>query len=202
MADKRLTFVLFFLFLFSSLFIIDNSYAKDITLFSFESDPEGWEIPDWALTKDNYVAGEVSISQVQASEGVNSLEIGVNFPSDPQWTGAYIERVIDITDWSPFRYLSVDVCLPKDAPQGLRARIILTIGENWKWSESNKAFALTPGEWAVIKLDLTSDSKNWRKYLTDDFRADVRKIGLRIESNGKIAYRGPVYIDNVRLLEQ
>ena len=202
MANKRLFFALLFLFLFSILFVVNDSHAGDITLFSFESDPEGWEIPDWALTKDDYVADEVSVSQVQASEGVNSLEIGVNFPSDPQWRGAYIERVIDITDWSPFKYLSVDVYLPKEAPQGLRARVILTVGENWKWSESNKAFALTPGEWAVIKLDLTPDSKNWRKYLTDDFRADVRKIGIRIESNGKIAYRGPIYIDNVRLLEQ
>lgn len=201
MASKKFFLILFFLLLASSL-SASYSFAEDILLFSFENDPEGWEIPDWAFTKEDHVAQDVAVSQVQASEGSRSLEMGVNFPSDPQWRGAYVERVIDITDWSPFKYLSIDVYLPKDAPQGLRARVILTVGENWKWSESNKAFALTPGEWAVIKLDLTSESRNWRKYLTDGFRADIRKMGIRIESNGKIAYKGPVYIDNIRLLEK
>lgn len=201
MANKKI-FLPAALLLLALSFSARDSFAKDVLLFSFENDPEGWEIPDWALAKDDYAAGEVAVSQVQASEGSRSLEMGVDFPSDPQWRGAYVERVIDITDWSPFRYLSFDVYLPKDAPQGLRVRAILTVGENWKWSEANKAFALTPGEWVVVKLDLTPESKNWRKYLTDEFRADIRKLGIRIESNGKIAYKGPVYIDNVRLLEQ
>jgi len=201
MVNKKFFLLAALLFL-ALAFPAPDSFAKDTLLFSFENDPEGWEIPDWALGKDDYVAGEVAVSQVQASEGSRALEVGVDFPSDPQWRGAYVERVIDITDWSPFRCLSIDVYLPKEAPQGLRARVILTVGENWKWSEANKAFPLTPGEWAVIKLDLTPESKNWRKYLTDEFRADVRKLGIRIESNGKIAYKGPVYIDNVRLLEQ
>jgi hypothetical protein len=96
----------------------------------------------------------------------------------------------------------VDVLLPKEAPLGLRARVILTVGESWKWSESNKAFPLTPGEWTVMKLDLTPNSANWRKYLTDEFRSDIRKMGIRIESNGKIEYKGPVYIDNVKLSEE
>ncbi len=201
MANKILFRVFLIAVLLSCLFA-GPVPAKDVSLFSFETDPEGWEIPDWAFTKDDYVAKEVSISQIEASEGSNSLEIGVDFPTDPEWRGAYVERVIDITDWSPFKYLSVDIYLPKNAPQGLRARVILTVGEGWKWSEANKAFALVPGEWTVMKLDLTPESKNWRKYLTDEFRADVRKVGFRIESNGKIAYTGPVYIDNVRLLEQ
>ena len=58
---------------------------------------------------------------------------------------------------------------------------------------------LAPGEWTVISVDLTPESMNWRKFITDEFRSDVRKLGVRIESNGKIAYKGPVYIDNVKL---
>ena len=104
-----------------------------------------------------------------------------------------------MTDWSPFNFLSVDLFLPKEAPQGLRARIILTVGEEWKWVEMNKTIPLTPGEWMIIKVDLTPNSMNWRKFIDDSFRSDVRKLGIRIESNGKIAYKGPVHIDNVKL---
>ena len=202
MAKNKIAAIYLALLIVSACLFPHPSFAKDITLFSFEKDPEGWEIPDWAIAKKDYIARDIGISEFQASDGKHSLEIGVEFTSEPHWEGAYIERVIDITDWSPFKYISVDIFLPKDAPPGLRARIILTVGENWKWSEANKAFALTPGEWTIVKLDLTPGSLNWRKYITDDFRADVRKLGIRIESNGKIAYKGPVYIDNVKLLEQ
>jgi hypothetical protein len=63
----------------------------------------------------------------------------------------------------------------------------------------NKTIPLTPGEWTVVKADLMPESRDWRRFITDDFRADVRKIGIRIESNGKVSYKGPIYIDNVRL---
>jgi hypothetical protein len=42
----------------------------------------------------------------------------------------------------------------------------------------------------------------WRRFIDDGFRADVKKLGVRIESNGKISYRGPIYIDNVKLSDQ
>jgi hypothetical protein len=173
--------------------------AKETVLHSFEKDPDGWEIPDWALEKGDHVATHIAVSQARATEGKASLEVAANFLPDKGWEGAYVERVADITDWSPFRYFSADVFLPAEAPRGLRARIILTVGEGWKWAEMNKTIPLTPGEWTVVKADMTPDSRDWRRFITDDFRADVRKIGIRIESNGKVSYKGPIYIDNVRL---
>lgn len=175
------------------------AFAKELVLYSFEKDPQGWEIPDWAFKKKDYVAEEMGVSEFQAGEGKYSLEVGVNFQGEPEWRGAYVERVIDITDWSPFNYLSADIFLPRDAPRGLRARIILTVGEEWKWTEMNRTIPLTPGEWTVMRVDLTQNSSSWRKYITDEFRSDVRKLGLRVESNGKIIYKGPIYIDNVKL---
>ncbi len=175
------------------------SCAKEMILFSFEKDPEGWEIPDWAFAKKDHVGKQISISEFHASSGRYSLELDSEFSGGPSWEGSYVERLIDVTDWTPFKFLSIDIFLPEGAPHGLRARIILTVGEEWKWVEMNKTIPLAPGEWIVIKVDLTADSTNWRKFIDDSFRSDVRKLGIRIESNGKIAYNGPLYIDNVKL---
>lgn len=195
---------IFFIFLitaFVSFAIVGQSFSKEFLLYNFEKDPQGWEIPDWALEKKDHVAEGISISEFQASSGRYALELDVNFPNSAGWRGAYVERVIDITDWTPFNYLSVDISLPKNGPRGLRARMILTVGDEWKWTEMNKSVTLTPGEWTVIKADLTSNSLDWRRFVTDSFRSDVRKMGVRIESNGNIAYKGPIYIDNVKLSE-
>jgi hypothetical protein len=178
-----------------------KAFSKEIVLYSFEKDPEGWEIPDWAAKKSDHVARQISVSEFQSSAGKYGMEVDVDFSGAPTWEGAYVERVIDVTDWSPFNYLSVDIYLPKDAPQGLKARIILTVGDNWKWTEMNRSVALSPGEWTVLKADLTANSMGWRRFIDDSFRSDVKKLGIRIESNGKITYKGPIYIDNVKLSE-
>jgi len=179
----------------------DTSFAKEIVLYGFEKDPQGWEMPDWALAKKDHVGRQISITEFQASEGKYALQLDVEFTGSPTWEGAYVERLIDVTDWSPFNYLSVDIYLPKEAPRGLRAKVILTVGDSWKWTEMNKTILLTSGEWTVVKVDLTQSSMNWRRFIDDDFRSDIRKLGVRVESNGKIAYKGPVYIDNVKLSE-
>ncbi|MFA6079129.1 MAG: hypothetical protein WC779_05225 [Candidatus Omnitrophota bacterium] len=175
------------------------SFSREILLFSFEKDPQGWEVPDWAIGKKDHVVQEIGISEFQASAGKYALEASVDFPNEPGWKGAYVERVVDVTDWSPFKYLTADVFLPKEAPRGLRARIILTVGDEWKWTEMNKSIMLTPGEWTVLKVDLSADSLNWKSFITDSFRSDVKKIGIRVESNGNVQYKGPIYIDNIRL---
>ena len=175
------------------------SHSKELTLYTFEKEPQGWEIPDWAFSKKDYVAKQIGVSEFHASEGKYSLEMDVEFSGAPSWEGAYVERIIDVTDWSPFNYISLDIFIPKDAPHGLRGRIILTIGDEWKWTEMNKTVTLAPGEWTSIKADITPASLSWRKFIDENFRSDVRKMGVRVESNGKIMYKGPIYIDNVKL---
>lgn len=197
-------FKIFFIFFLALAFITSNpvdSLAEEFVLYSFETDPQGWEIPSWAMEKKDHIARQIGISEFQASEGRYALEVDVDFSGSPQWEGAYVERLIDVTDWSPFNHIAADIFLPKDAPRGLKAKIILTVGDEWKWTEMNKGTSLAPGEWSVVKADLTSASLNWRRFITDAFRADVRKLGIRVESNGKILYKGPIYIDNVRLTD-
>ena len=192
-------FIILFITLGTAVAVSPPAHSAELILYNFERDPQGWEIPDWAYTKKEYVVKQIGVSEFQASEGKYALQIDTDFDGAPNWAGAYIERVIDVTDWSPFKYLSVDIYLPKDAPRGLRARVILTVGEDWKWTETNKATLLTPGEWTIIKVDLTPQSMNWRRFIDDEFSSDIRKLGIRVESNGKIAFRGPVYVDNVKL---
>jgi hypothetical protein len=178
------------------------SLAREITLYSFEKDPQGWEIPDWALAKKDHVARSLSISEFHASGGKYALEVDTDFSGLAGWSGAYVERIVDVTDWSPFNYVSVDIYLPSSAPRGLRGKIILTVGQDWKWTEMNRTIPLTPGEWTVVKADLTPESMAWRRFIDDGFRSDVKKIGVRVESNGKISYRGPIYIDNIKLSDE
>ena len=175
------------------------SHAREITLYTFEKDPQGWDIPDWAAAKQDHVARSLSVSEFNASEGKYALEMSVDFSGLPGWQGAYVERVIDVTDWSPFNFVSADIFLPASAPRGLRAKFILTVGDEWKWTEMNRSIPLTPGEWTVVRADLTPESMAWRRFIDDGFRADVKKMGIRVESNGKVSYRGPIYIDNVKL---
>ncbi|OGW84802.1 MAG: hypothetical protein A2987_02485 [Omnitrophica bacterium RIFCSPLOWO2_01_FULL_45_10] len=195
---------IFFIFLITTASLLGQSalsFSREILLYDFEKDPQGWEIPDWAFTKKDHVGKQIGVSEFQASEGRYALEIDSEFTGGTSWEGSYVERVIDVTDWSPFNYLSLDIFLPKDAPRGLRARIILTVGEDWKWTEMNKTITLAPGEWTLIKADLTSNSMTWRRFIDDSFRKDIKKLGVRIESNGKIKYNGPAYIDNVKLTD-
>jgi hypothetical protein len=177
------------------------SVAREITLYNFEKDPQGWEIPDWALAKKDNVSKQLGVSEFHASEGKYALELDTAFSGLPNWEGAYVEKVVDVTDWSPFGFISVDIFLPATAPRGLRAKIILTVSDKWVWTEMNRSIPLTPGEWTVIKADLMPESMAWRRFIDESFRADVKKIGIRIESNGKVDYRGAIYIDNVKLTD-
>jgi hypothetical protein len=167
-------------------------------LFGFEENVPTWEIPDWCFEKDDHVAESIAISNKYAKEGKSSLEVMANFPGK-KWTAAYVE-IQQFFDWAPYKTISADIYLPKDAPFGLQARIILTVGKDWVWTEMARLVKLVPGEWTTVSASLIPGSTDWRRtQVTDEFRADVRKLGIRIESNMKPAYSGPVYIDNVRV---
>jgi hypothetical protein len=175
-------------------------FAAEKVLAGFEQDTQGLEIPDWAMEKEDYVGDSLALSQKYAVEGKSSLEFKVDFPG-AKWTGAYVE-IVEYFDWTPYAQVSADVYLPPDAPIGLKAKFIATVGEGWEWTEMARGFALEPGKWTTITAHMKPGSTDWRRTtVTDAFRQDVRKLGIRIESNMKPAYKGSIYIDNVRLIE-
>ncbi len=167
-------------------------------IFGFEENIPSWEIPDWSFEKDDHVAESIAISNKFTKEGKSSLEVMANFPGK-KWTAAYVE-IQQFFDWTPYKTISADIYLPKDAPFGLQARFILTVGKDWTWTEMARLVKVVPGEWTTVSASLIPGSTDWRRTeVTDEFRADVRKLGIRIESNMKPVYSGPIYIDNVRL---
>ena len=181
------------------LVVSGSAFSVDKVLFSFERDVEGWEIPDWAYEQDDYVGNELSACPGISSDGKSSLKLTVDFPGG-RWSGGVTE-IMEYFDWTPYSDVSCDIYLPEDAPLGLKAKIILTVGENWTWTEMSRSVKLKPGEWTKVSANLKPGSADWRRTTpTDEFRADVRKIAIRVESN-KPAYEGPIYIDNVVLSE-
>ena len=170
---------------------------SDEVIFGFEKDASNWEIPDWCFKDDSYKGVNVSVSETFAKEGISSLALMCDF-SGEKWATAYVE-VQKYFDWTAYKAVSIDMFLPSEAPVGLKAKMILTIGRDWTWTEMINSISLVPGKWTTITASIVPGSIDWRgAKILDEFRADVRKLGVRIESN-KAAYSSPVYIDNVRL---
>jgi len=175
-----------------------SAHAEDKVLFGFEKDTQGFEIPEWALEQEDHVAKNIEVSKDVASEGVQSLKVDCTFPGKV-WTSALVED-FEYFDWTPYKSVSVDIYIPKTTPIGLKGKMVLTVGENWKFTEMAKSTQLVPGEWVTISASLIPGSEDWKKTIVDDnFRKDVRKLAVRVESNKKPEYTGPIYIDNLRL---
>jgi len=173
---------------------------EDTVLFGFETGLQGWDIPDWAYEKPDHVQQSINKSEEYATEGSSSLEMMVEFPGG-RWTGAIVE-IMQFFDWSDYSKIACDIYLPENAPIGLKAEIILTVGDSWKWVEMSRAFFVEPGKWVTVQADLTEGSIDWRRIQVDNtFRQDIRKIDIRVFSNNKPAYSGPVYVDNVRVVK-
>lgn len=172
--------------------------TEEKTLFSFETGDEGFEIPLWAEEKVDNAGKGMSISKSFASEGKQSLCVSCDFPGKI-WSAAFVE-LEQYLDFSPYRQIACDIYLPKDAPLGLKAKIILTIGDDWTWTEMVNSVPLNPGEWVSVKASLEDDTMAWKRAEVDnEFRADVRKVVIRVESNKRPVYNGPIYIDNIRV---
>lgn len=178
---------------------VSLGFCEEKVIFGFEEKVPSWEIPDWCFEKPDHVGESFAVSTKYAKEGESSLELMAEFPGK-KWTGAYCE-VQEYFDWTAYKTISADIFLPEDAPLGLRAKFILTVGDDWKWTEMSRLKKLTPGEWTTISASLIpEENTDWRRtQVTEEFRADVRKLGIRVESNMRPVYSGPVYIDNVRL---
>ena len=175
-------------------------WAAEIVIYGFEGSPEGWVIPDWAKTSADYVGKDLSVTTESASEGKSTLKVDAEFPGG-KWTGVYVEREVEVTDWTQFSGISADIYLPPEAPKGLKARFILTVGDQWTWTEMNRGLELAPGKWTTITAKLKPGSLDWKFFPDDQFRKNIRKLGIRVESEQATVYSGPVYIDNVRLAE-
>ncbi len=172
--------------------------TEERTFYDFEGDLQGWEVPQWALGKTDHVAKEVSVSQDVASHGKSSMKVLVDFYGGA-WTAGLVE-IQQYLDLSGYRVIRADLYLPPDAPIGLKGKLILTVGDNWKFVEMNGSIPLMPGEWVTVTANIEPGSYDWKRVVPDEeFAKDVRKIAVRVESNNKPKYAGVYYVDNVRV---
>ncbi len=171
-----------------------------LRLFDFETDVDGWRIPDWALPKEDNAALDIKRSKKKASSGRNALEFACKF-SNKIWTGAYMEierKEGEYFDFTGKNHLMADIFISKNAPPKLQGEFILTVGEEWEWVEMRKSIKLIPGRWNTVRVDITPDSIDWKVRFTEEIQSDVRKIGLRVSSDS-VGYKGSIYVDNIRL---
>lgn len=171
--------------------------TEERVYYDFETDLSGWEIPMWAQDKSDYSASKVEVSRDVSSHGTSSMKITASFPGEV-WQAALaeIQQYLDLT---PYRVISADFYLPEGAPMGLKVKLIVTIGEDWKFVEMSRNVILIPGEWITLTASIEPGSYDWKRIIPDEtFAEDVRKIAVRIESNKKPKYSGPIYVDNIR----
>lgn len=167
-------------------------------LYDYEGTRDGWEIPAWAFEKSDHKALEVKQSKDIASHGEGSLRLMVDFPGGA-WNAALVE-IAHFLDLEAYDMISADISVPNTCPRGLKAKFILTLGEDWRFTEMSHNVPLSPGKWTTITADLTGESFDWKRTtLSTVDKQDVRKIAIRFESNMRPIYTGPIYIDNVRV---
>lgn len=217
----RIPLLLLLTFICLAAFSAGTAVCAEQVLYGFEAGDQGWSIPDWANERADYVCKVAGVSTDFASEGTHSLKLMVDFPGK-SWGAAIVEgeAPFDLTKYST---LLCDVYIPEGAPSKIFARLIVKVGNEWKWTEMSRPPSLKPGEWTTVSADLKPGSKDWKRVemidkvesdgkihgkvrkevvidITDEFRQDVKSMALRVESDRK-EYSGPVYIDNIRVAE-
>ncbi len=172
-------------------------------LGSFESKPTGIE-GGWRFDSEVCPAAKASYSTEAASEGRQSLRIETELPGELCLVRSFDQ---DSMDAGPYELLAFDVRLPSEAPRHLRAMVYLRDRE-LNWYEELLPGELRPGDWARFVLDLRpgrnglkprGHGRPWDGYS----RQRLREIGLRFFASKEFIdrpYRGPVFLDNVRLL--
>lgn len=178
-----------------------TAQESELIIYDFEGSAQDWIIPEWETKSLDYVAKNVTASEDFSSHGKGSLQVLTAFPGAGKWTGAYVEIDVPVTDWSQFGSIAADVHVPYNAPAGLQARFILTVGENWQWTEMNRPAKLKPDQWVTVTANLKPGSMDWKFFPTESFRKDIRRIGIRVESDKGPVYTGPVFIDHIRLIK-
>jgi len=173
--------------------------TEEKTFYDFDSsDLNGWEIPLWTEEKTDYVAKNAQQSKDFATSGEYSMKVDTEFNTG-LWAAALVE-IEQYLNLSAYRVISADIYLPVGAPEGLKAKMCITVGENWRFIEMSRSVPLVPGEWATITANIEPGSYDWKRIVPDEtFAEDVRKLAIRVEVNRKPDYTGPIYIDNVRV---
>lgn len=184
-----------------------GALTEDIR-FTFDDRIGGWDVPDWAFEKKDYVAGEVLLTGETVKTGSGALEVVCDFPGN-RWAAALVELERDM-DLSEYNSISADIFIPQGAPQGFfKARFIITAGIGWYFIEMREPVDLLPGQWVNLTAKIEKQEElvsAWKGRGESRLFSNihlVKKLAIRIEYNASppqtigASYHGPIYIDNV-----
>jgi hypothetical protein len=164
--------------------------AAPVAIDSFDT-PAGaaaWRCAAWAeATLD--ASGAPAAPHVSAG----ALFVPVRFLGQGYAQG-YVGRDARIS-FAGAAVLALDVTLPPEAPDGLRAKPILLLGPAAAWTEPVVATPLAAGATTSVRLPLAA---SWDPPFDRALLRDVRGIGLKIEARG-VRWCGEIAIEEVRL---
>ena len=135
---------------------------------------ETWSVLDY-LSARKPDAGETP--EPASGSGYGSLMIATN---NMDWNNyVRIQKMIDQNgaDWSACDKIGVKVFLPKDAPAGMAATIVVQSG-SWAWKEGPMK-TIEPGKWTTVEYPMST--------YTDPSK--VQMVHFVIRTNGK-GYKG------------
>ena len=140
---------------------------------------KNWEVLDY-MSARKPVEGE--IAKPASGAGFGRIAVAAN-PMD--WSNYIrIQKFISQSgaDWSAHDTISCKVFIPKDAPAGMAATIVVQSG-GWDWKEGPMK-NLEPGAWTTLSYPLTTykDPKS------------VNLVHFVVRTNGK-GYKGDISID-------
>ena len=140
---------------------------------------ETWSVLDY-LSARKPDAGETP--EPVSGSGYGSLMVATN---NMDWNNyVRIQKMIDQNgaDWSACDKIGVKVFLPKDAPAGMAATIVVQSG-SWAWKEGPMK-TIEPGKWTTVEYPMST--------YTDPSK--VQMVHFIIRTNGK-GYKGEVGLD-------
>jgi len=165
----------------------------------------------WRFDTEVCPGTKAAYSTEAASEGRQSLRVEADFPGELCLIRSFDQEIMDA---GAYDLLTFDVFVPKGAPAHLRAMIYLRDRE-FNWYEELLPEELRPGDWTRLILDLRpgrnglcapllpatgkpAHGRPWDGYS----RQRLRALGLRLFASREFTrpYKGPVYLDNIRLL--
>ena len=140
---------------------------------------ETWSVLDY-LSARKPDAGETP--EPASGSGYGSLMIATN---NMDWNNyVRIQKMIDQNgaDWSACDKIGVKVFLPKDAPAGMAATIVVQSG-SWAWKEGPMK-TIEPGKWTTVEYPMSTYADP----------SKVQMVHFVIRTNGK-GYKGEVGLD-------
>lgn len=140
---------------------------------------ENWKVLNY-LSARKPEAGE--IADPVSGSGYGRLTVAVN---SHDWANyVRIQKFINQNgeDWSGCEKVGVKVFLPKDAPAGMAATIVLQSG-SWAWKEGAMK-NLVPGKWTSVEYPLST--------YTDPSKVQMVHFVIRTNGNG---FKGEIGLD-------